>query len=159
MARVDAPSVLMHALDSVWLEGGSSPRHHGIVVESQSAALGTALTTLHEDFWPRTTSSRLHMQRACLCVLGCGVMQRACRLCPRLRCVALQNAGIRATADIGTPLCLNLNRAQPRHLPSHRIVYPRLQRRPGGCRPTLRLITPPAKFLLFDEAVCRPPAV
>ena len=85
ITRVDAPSVPIHALDSVWLECGLSPRHHGIVVESQSAALGTALTTPHEGFWPRTTSSRLHKPRAC-------------RVCPRLpRRVALQNAGVRAS--------------------------------------------------------------
>ena len=82
MARVDATSVPMHALDSVWLECGSSPRHHGIVLERQSAALGTALTTPHDDFWPRTTSSRLHKPHKF-------------HVCPRLRCVALQNAGIR----------------------------------------------------------------
>ncbi|EJK76417.1 hypothetical protein THAOC_01820, partial [Thalassiosira oceanica] len=34
----------------------SSPRHHRMGVDSQSAALGTALTTPHDDFWPRTTS-------------------------------------------------------------------------------------------------------
>ncbi|EJK60699.1 hypothetical protein THAOC_18901 [Thalassiosira oceanica] len=56
-------------------------------VDSQSAALGTALTTPHDDFWPQTTSSRIHKPRAC-------------RVCPRLRCVALQNAGKRRNTCI-----------------------------------------------------------
>ncbi|EJK71067.1 hypothetical protein THAOC_07527 [Thalassiosira oceanica] len=56
MARVDDPSIPMHALYSVWLVCGSSPQNHGIVVESESTALGTAVTTPHDDFWPRTTS-------------------------------------------------------------------------------------------------------
>ncbi|EJK70075.1 hypothetical protein THAOC_08600, partial [Thalassiosira oceanica] len=57
MARIDDPSIPMHALYSVWLECGSSPQNHGIVVESESTALGTAVTTPHDDFWPRTTSA------------------------------------------------------------------------------------------------------
>ena len=54
------------------------------VVESQSTALGSAVTTLHDIFWLRRTSSRLHEPREC-------------RLRLRLRCVARQNAGIRAS--------------------------------------------------------------
>ncbi|EJK45581.1 hypothetical protein THAOC_35800 [Thalassiosira oceanica] len=78
------PSVPRHALDSAWLECGSSPQHLGIVVESESAALGTAVTTPHDVFWPRTTSSRLNKPRAC-------------HVRRRLRCFALQSAGIRAS--------------------------------------------------------------
>ncbi|EJK45088.1 hypothetical protein THAOC_36315, partial [Thalassiosira oceanica] len=58
------PSVPRHALDSVWIEFGSSPQHLGIVVESESAARGTAVMTPHDVFWPRT-SSRLNKPRAC----------------------------------------------------------------------------------------------
>ncbi|EJK56661.1 hypothetical protein THAOC_23410, partial [Thalassiosira oceanica] len=62
----------------------SSPQHLGMGVESQSTALGTDVTTPHDVFWPRTKSSRLNKPPAC-------------RVRPRLRYVAIQNAGIRAS--------------------------------------------------------------